>query len=160
MTVSAGADLRTMNLAKAKTDRKDKIDQLTTIKSKFTATENQTAIQTVIDDLSATNIESKITDKSNSKKDNSEQHGNRYLIGARIAEGFIKVLNNLTLNPEPTLTLKIDRTNCVIGKSGKNADVDADRDITMNLSLTVEASTTAQVNTQTNANTTATGTST
>jgi len=149
VTVSAGASLAWMPLETAKTDRTAKIADLTALKAKFTNTDNQTTIQTMIDELSlTTNIESKITDNLKQDKTNKEQHGNRYLITARIAEGFINALNKLTLTPEPTLKLTIDRDKCTIGESTTDADIEADRFIRMNLSVTVETSTTEQKNTQ------------
>jgi C4-type Zn-finger protein len=75
-----------MNITKAQEENTKKIDELKTIKAKFTDTNNQAQIQAIIDELSKSNIESKITDKSSKKKDNTEQHGNRYLIAARMAE--------------------------------------------------------------------------
>lgn len=135
-----------MNLVKAQEEHRKKIDELTAIKAKFTDTDNQAKIQAIVDELSKDNIESKITDKSSKKTDNEKQHGNRYLIAARMAEGFVEALNKLTLTPEPKLTLKIDRENCSIGEV--NADVETDRFVNMNLSITVETSTEQQTNTQ------------
>lgn len=139
INVSAGADLRKMNEETAKADRTAKIAKLETYKSKYTNPENKTTIDTLIQELSTSNIESKITDLWTDKKDNKEQNGNRYLIGARIAEGFIQALDKLVENPEPKLITKIDRDNCVIGRSQNNNDVEADRNISINLSLKTQS---------------------
>jgi hypothetical protein len=75
-----------MPLETAKQDWESKMAALKEFKNKFTTTTNKTEIQKIIDEISKTNIESNITDAGSDKKNNNEQHGNRYLIAARIAE--------------------------------------------------------------------------
>jgi hypothetical protein len=144
ITMSAGADQRKMNLVEAKVDRQAKMDELKALKAKFTNTDNQAVIETLIQDLSTTNIESKIVDKKTGSMTNTEQHGNRYLIAARLAEGFVNVLSKLTMTPEPKLTkLAVDWTSCEIG--AVNADVPTDRDITISIDVKMETTTTQQI---------------
>jgi hypothetical protein len=117
------------------------MEELKIMKTKFLITENQNTIEKLINELSAANIESQIIDQVTGNKTNTEQHGNRYLIAARIAEGFINILNKLVTTPEPKLTtLSIDRANCNIGSV--NADVPTDRDITISLDVKMETNTT------------------
>ena len=138
VSVSAGADLRKMDETKAKKIYDNKMNTLAGEADKFTNTENKKQVTDIVAEL-------KKSDKiENISKDQTDQKGNQYLIGARIAEGFIQALEKLTLTPEPTLKLTIDRENCVIGKSTTNTDIETDRFINMNLNLTVVASTTEQ----------------
>jgi len=54
ITVSAGADLRLMNLVAAKALQKEKIAKLTSLKNDFTDLANQTAIDGIIAEISDT----------------------------------------------------------------------------------------------------------
>lgn len=134
-TVSAGADLEIMPVEKAKADRTAKLATLKGLESNFNDT-NKKAIEKVITDLSEANIKAKIKDESKNSTTNGEQLGNRYLIGARIAQGFIDTLSTVKLDPEPTLTLTIDWDKCIIGKSKKNQSVQEDRFIGIYLTVT------------------------
>ena len=138
ISVSAGADLRKMDETKAKDMYDEKIKTLESEAEKFTNTTNKKQVTDMVAELK------KSENIDNISKDKTDQKGNRYLVGARIAEGFIKALDKLTLTPEPTLKLKIDWENCVIGKSTSNGDIETDRFINMNLNLTVVTSTKEQ----------------
>ena len=145
ITVSAGADLRKMDIAKAKAQWENKKDTLANLKEQFTDQKNKDAIDSLIGELSAENIESKITDNSKQSTTNAEQHGNRYLIAARVAEGFIQTLTDITTkDPQPLLTLKIDRDKCIIGTSNEVADKEDDRFFKIDLALTVTTNATNQ----------------
>lgn len=149
--VTAGADSRIEPLEKGKEVYKTKMEELKKLKELFTDEENKKAIQATIDDLSEKNIKEKIRDNSTGKRvwNNSEQDGNRYLIGARIAEGFIETLNKLTLKPEPKLTLQIDRENSMITRTGRVGDVAENRVLVVNIKTEIADNTgEAQVNTQ------------
>lgn len=134
-TVSAGADLEIMPVEKAKADRTAKLATLKGLENNFNAA-NKQAIEKVITDLSEANIKAKIKDESKNSTTNTEQLGNRYLIGARIAQGFIDTLSTVKLDPEPALTLTIDWDKCIIGKSKKNQSVQEDRFIGIYLTVT------------------------
>gem|GEM_PF-2130840 len=137
INISAGADQRIMNLERAKTIFNKKKDILKQTKNKFAKSTNKTAIETIINELSSENIKKNIIDKNTDSKTNTEQHGNRYLIAARIAEGFIQVLNKLSKeDKEPNLTLTIDWDKCLIGI--ENKDIEGDRFINIALTMKVE----------------------
>ncbi|MEI8009142.1 MAG: hypothetical protein WCI00_07395 [bacterium] len=138
VSVSAGADLRKMDETKAKDMYDEKIKTLESEAERFTNTSNKKQVTDIVAELK------KSENIDNISKDKTEQKGNRYLVGARIAEGFIKALDKLTLTPEPTLKLKIDWENCIIGKSTSNGDIETDRFVNMNLSMTVVTSATEQ----------------
>jgi hypothetical protein len=146
VNVSAGADARIMEETKAKTLYNEKINALEERAQKFTNPDNKKQITDIIAELK----KSENIDKISKEKNN--QVGNRYLIAARIAEGFVEALDKLTLHPEPKLTLKIDWEKCIIGKSGKIEDIEWDRNISMNLSLKVETSSVIQTNTGSSTN--------
>jgi len=146
VNVSAGADARIMEETKANTLYDEKTKALEERAKKFTNTDNKKQITDIITELKNPENINKIS------KEKNNQNGNRYLIAARIAEGFVEALDKLTLQPEPKLTLKIDWEKCIIGKSGKNGDIEWDRNISMNLSLKVETSSGIQTNTGSSTN--------
>ncbi|MEI6672378.1 MAG: hypothetical protein WCL02_03285 [bacterium] len=134
INISAGADMRSMKIENAKNIYNEKINGLKETQKKFTDP-NKTTIENIINELAGNNIEKNISEKSG-----KEQIGNRYLIGARIAEGFIKVLEDIALiDPKPTLKLSIDWKNCIIGD--KNQDIEKDRFINISLQVTKVANT-------------------
>ena len=126
ITISAGADQRKMNETKAKAEYDTKITALEDLGKTFTNNKNKEQINTIITEL---RDPKKIQEISKDKKENQE--GNRYLIGARIAEWFLKSLENLKTTPEPALTLKINRDKCLIGNEDK--DLADDRFIKISL---------------------------
>jgi hypothetical protein len=76
-----------MTLEKAKIDREKKKAFLANdVKNFFNDPITKNKIDVLIGELSDENIENKITDFSKDITTNAEQHGNRYLIAARIAE--------------------------------------------------------------------------
>lgn len=134
INISAGADMRSMKIENAKNIYNEKINGLKETQKKFTDP-NKTTIENIINELAGNNIEKNIAEKSG-----KEQIGNRYLIGARIAEGFVKVLEDIALiDPKPTLKLSIDWKNCIIGD--KNQDIEKDRFINISLQVTKVANT-------------------
>ena len=136
ITISAGADrISWKNNEKAKTIYTDKIAKLKEIREKFTD-KNKVEVDKIIAELQDTK---KINEISTNKIDNQE--GNRYIIGARVAEGFIKALENITENDKLKLTLGIDRANCTIGE--RKESTEDDRFVKIDIKVTKENSVTA-----------------
>lgn len=128
VTVSAGADMRIMkNIKEAERMYNEKISTLEKKWNNFQISENKKQIENIVAEL-------KDEAKINTITWGEEQKGNGYLIGARIAEGFIKALDNLTYTTETKLTLKIDWDNCIIGTENKN--IPDDRYLNIVLSVT------------------------
>lgn len=123
--------MRLMKIENAKNIYNGKINTLKNTTKKFTNEKNKEEINKIIAELEDPK---KINTISETNKDNQE--GNRYLIGARIAEGFINALDNLVLDPEPIITLKVDWKNCVIGDT--NSDIKNDRFVKININVTKE----------------------
>lgn len=154
ITVSAGADIRKMDVTKAKEKiHNKKKDLMKTLAKKFTG-DNLKQINNILMELYGEDADGKVIEgKSQLQKKidkDPTQEGNYYLISARVAEGFIKTLNKLTLkDPEPKLTLDIDRDKCLVGTgTTNNGDIAADRKITIDVSVIVaETGTTQTVNT-------------
>ena len=142
VTIAAGADTRTEDIAKGKEVYNTKKEDLKNLANSFTWN-NKKQINEIFFELYGENIQgeqatSKFEIKNKIDAD-TPQEGNYYLIGARVAEWFIDVLNTLTLkDPEPTLTLDIDWSNCVIGKSTKKGDIVDDRFLSVYLEIKKE----------------------
>jgi len=129
VTISAGADMRVRrDNQEAKKIYDEKLIELENVWKAFTDDTNKTQINEIIKQLKSSD---KINEISKEKTDN--QDGNRYVVGARIAEGFIQTLSKLAKNPEPKLTLVIDWKSCTIGNT--NADKPDDRFININLQV-------------------------
>ncbi|MFA7298871.1 MAG: hypothetical protein WC010_04475 [Candidatus Absconditabacterales bacterium] len=127
VSISAGADMRQMNEIIAKEGYDNKIKELENLGKNFKDKTNIDQITNIIAELKSSKID-------NISKTQAEQKGNHYLIGARVTEGFVEVLNKLAKDPEPKLTLSIDWANCVIGNV--NSDKPEDKKLNINLQVT------------------------
>lgn len=152
ITVSAGADIRKMDITKAKEIHNEKKELMKTLAKKFTG-DNKIQFNNIFQELYGEDADGKVIGGKSQLQQKIDkdptQEGNYYLISARVAEGFIETLRQLTLkNPEPKLTLDIDRDKCLIGTgTTNNGDISVDRKITIDVSVTVaETGTTQTVN--------------